>query len=88
MSRTTVRAGIVLAVTLALAGAPAAAQSEDELQALLRGFVDEGMQAERAIFIELLGSTESKALRHAFFAERAAARMVAVARLHGRTGTE
>jgi len=41
---------------------------------LTMGF-DEGMQAERAIFIELLSSTESKALRHAFFAERAAARI-------------
>jgi 3-hydroxyacyl-CoA dehydrogenase len=35
----------------------------------------EGMQAERAIFVELLNSTESKALRHAFFAERAAAKI-------------
>jgi len=35
----------------------------------------EGMQTERAIFMELLTSNESKALRHAFFAERAAAKL-------------
>jgi 3-hydroxyacyl-CoA dehydrogenase len=31
---------------------------------------DEGMKRERAAFIELLGSTQSKAQRHVFFAER------------------
>jgi 3-hydroxyacyl-CoA dehydrogenase len=35
----------------------------------------EGMQIERALFVELLNSSESKALRHAFFAERAAAKV-------------
>ena len=35
----------------------------------------EGLAAERALFLELLASAESKALRHAFFAERAAARI-------------
>jgi 3-hydroxyacyl-CoA dehydrogenase len=35
----------------------------------------EGLQAERAIFVELLNGNESKALRHAFFAERAAAKI-------------
>jgi 3-hydroxyacyl-CoA dehydrogenase len=36
---------------------------------------DEGLRRERAIFIERMQSPESKALRHAFFAERAAARI-------------
>jgi 3-hydroxyacyl-CoA dehydrogenase len=35
----------------------------------------EGMQTERALFVELLNGNESKALRHAFFAERAAAKI-------------
>ena len=35
----------------------------------------EGMQIERAFFVELLNGSESKALRHAFFAERAAAKI-------------
>jgi len=42
--------------------------------AVLRPF-EEGVQIERAMFLELLGSEQSKALRHAFFAERAAARI-------------
>ena len=37
--------------------------------------LDEGLQRERALFRELLDSAESKALRHVFFAERAAARI-------------
>ena len=44
------------------------------LTSITRPFA-EGMQAERAIFLELLTSNESKALRHAFFAERAAAKI-------------
>ena len=35
----------------------------------------EGQAVERRLFLELLGSNESKALRHAFFAERAAAKI-------------
>ena len=42
--------------------------------AVLRRF-EEGMQHERQIFVELVASTESRALRHAFFAERAAAKI-------------
>ncbi len=38
----------------------------------------EGLAAERALFLQLLASAESKALRHAFFAERAAARIPGV----------
>ena len=36
---------------------------------------DEGLRIERALFLELVQTTESRALRHAFFAERAAARI-------------
>jgi 3-hydroxyacyl-CoA dehydrogenase len=36
---------------------------------------DEGIARERALFLELLNSSESRALRHAFFAERAAAKI-------------
>jgi 3-hydroxyacyl-CoA dehydrogenase len=42
--------------------------------AVLRPF-EEGLQFERQLFVELITSTESKALRHAFFAERAAAKI-------------
>ena len=42
--------------------------------AVLRPF-EEGVQIERAMFLELIASEQSKALRHAFFAERAAAKI-------------
>jgi len=42
--------------------------------AVLRPF-EEGVRIERAIFLELVASEQSKALRHAFFAERAAAKI-------------
>jgi 3-hydroxyacyl-CoA dehydrogenase len=42
--------------------------------AVLKPF-DEGMKIEAALFIELLNTPESKALRHAFFAMRAAAKI-------------
>ena len=42
--------------------------------AALRPF-EEGIQIERALFGELVQSAESKALRHAFFAERAASKI-------------
>jgi len=44
---------------------------------LTRGF-DEGSAEERALFAECVISTESRALRHLFFAERAAAKAPAV----------
>ena len=43
--------------------------------AVLRPF-EEGQQIERSMFLELVASEQSKALRHAFFAERTAARIV------------
>ncbi len=42
--------------------------------AALRPF-EEGIRIERALFVELVQSAESKALRHAFFAERTAAKI-------------
>ena len=36
---------------------------------------DEGLRFERELFLQLLQTPESRALRHAFFAERAAARI-------------
>ena len=46
----------------------------DAIEASLKPW-EEGLARERALFRELLGSEESKALRHAFFAERAAAKI-------------
>jgi 3-hydroxyacyl-CoA dehydrogenase len=40
---------------------------------------EEGIRIERALFVELVQSAESKALRHAFFAERTAAKIPDVA---------
>ena len=37
--------------------------------------IDEGLKRERAAFLELLGSTQSKAQRHVFFAERQAGKI-------------
>jgi 3-hydroxyacyl-CoA dehydrogenase len=42
--------------------------------AMLEPF-EEGMRIEQGLFVELLNTTESKALRHAFFAMRAAAKI-------------
>jgi 3-hydroxyacyl-CoA dehydrogenase len=42
--------------------------------AVVRPF-EEGIKIERALFLELVASEQSKALRHAFFAERAAAKI-------------
>jgi 3-hydroxyacyl-CoA dehydrogenase len=46
----------------------------DAIAASLTPF-DEGLATERALFLELLHSPESSALRHAFFAERMAAKL-------------
>jgi 3-hydroxyacyl-CoA dehydrogenase len=47
----------------------------DAVLASLTSPFAEGMRTERAVFVELLNGNESKALRHAFFAERAAAKL-------------
>jgi 3-hydroxyacyl-CoA dehydrogenase len=47
----------------------------DAVEAAVRLPFEEGARIERAIFLELIGSEQSKALRHAFFAERQAGRI-------------
>ena len=51
---------------------PAPAKCIDAVEAAVLKPFDEGMKLERAAFTELLATTESKALRHVFFATRAA----------------
>ena len=47
----------------------------DAVEAAVRLPFEEGVKIERAMFLELVASDQSKALRHAFFAERAAAKI-------------
>ena len=47
----------------------------DAVAASLENSFDKGMAVERRIFTELMASPESQALRHAFFAERAASKV-------------
>jgi 3-hydroxyacyl-CoA dehydrogenase len=53
---------------------PALVRCIDAVEAAAKPF-DEGVQLERSYFVELMETTQSKALRHVFFAERAAARI-------------
>jgi 3-hydroxyacyl-CoA dehydrogenase len=54
---------------------PAPLKCIDAIEAAARKPFDEGMRIEGSLFIELLNTSESKALRHAFFAMRAAAKI-------------
>jgi 3-hydroxyacyl-CoA dehydrogenase len=54
---------------------PAPGKCVDAVEAAVTSPFDEGMKTERAAFAELLGGTVSKALRHVFFATRAAAKV-------------
>ena len=54
---------------------PAPLKIIDAVEAAVTKPFDEGMKVESALFIELLSSPESQALRHAFFAMRAAAKI-------------
>ena len=56
-------------------GLPAPLKCVDAVEAAVTKPFDEGMAFERGLFIDLVQSPESKALRHAFFAERAAAKI-------------
>src|SRR5262245_20510446 len=56
-------------------GAKAPFAVVDAIEAGLRGRFDEGSTREREIFAECVVSTESKALRHLFFAEREVAKV-------------
>ncbi len=57
---------------------PAPMKCLDAIEASFQKPFDEGMAVERAGFISLVTSTESKALRHAFFGERAASKIADV----------
>ncbi len=54
---------------------PAPLKCIDAVEAAVLKPFDEGLKTEGALFIELLNTGESKALRHAFFAIRAAAKI-------------
>jgi len=54
---------------------PAPAKCVDAVEASVKRTFDEGLAFERQIFRDLLSTPESKALRHVFFAERAAAKV-------------
>jgi 3-hydroxyacyl-CoA dehydrogenase len=56
-------------------GYPAPMKNLECVEAAVKKPFDEGLRIERALFEELVNSIESKALRHAFFAERAAAKI-------------
>ena len=54
---------------------PAPLKCIDAVAAAVSKPFDEGLRYERELFLELLLTPESRALRHAFFAERAASRI-------------
>ncbi|HEY4540977.1 MAG TPA: 3-hydroxyacyl-CoA dehydrogenase NAD-binding domain-containing protein, partial [Noviherbaspirillum sp.] len=54
---------------------PAPLKCVDAIEAALTLPFDEGLAFERALFIELVQTIESRALRHAFFGERAAGKI-------------
>jgi 3-hydroxyacyl-CoA dehydrogenase len=56
-------------------GYPAPARAIDAVEAALKMPFDEGVKFERRLFEQLLATPESRALRHAFFGERAVARI-------------
>ena len=56
---------------------PAPLRAVDAIEAA-GGPLDEGLAVERRVFLELMDSPESKGLRHAFFAERAAGKVEGV----------
>jgi 3-hydroxyacyl-CoA dehydrogenase len=57
---------------------PAPLKCIDAVQAAVTQSFDDGLRTERRLFNELLNSPESRALRHIFFAERAAAKIADV----------
>lgn len=54
---------------------PAPLKCVEAVAAAITKKFDDGIQCERELFLELVQSTESKALRHAFFGERAAGKI-------------
>lgn len=61
-------------VNTAVRNLPAPAKCVDAVAASVKPF-EEGLRIERELFMSLLVSPESRALRHAFFAERAASKI-------------
>ncbi|HVL76199.1 MAG TPA: 3-hydroxyacyl-CoA dehydrogenase NAD-binding domain-containing protein [Noviherbaspirillum sp.] len=57
---------------------PAPLKCVDAVEAAITKKFDEGIAYERSLFLELVQTTESKALRHAFFGERAASKIADV----------
>ena len=66
------------AVAAAVKGYPAPLKCVDAVSASVSQPFEEGLRTERDLFLALLHGTESRALRHAFFAERAASRIADV----------
>jgi 3-hydroxyacyl-CoA dehydrogenase len=66
------------AVAAVSRGYPAPLKCVEALAAAAAQPFEEGLRTERDLFMSLLGSPESGALRHAFFAERAAAKIADV----------
>jgi 3-hydroxyacyl-CoA dehydrogenase len=62
-------------VAAASRGLTAPLKCIDAIEAAVSHPFDEGIGIEREIFLKLIQSTESKAMRHAFFGERAAAKI-------------
>jgi 3-hydroxyacyl-CoA dehydrogenase len=54
---------------------PAPPKCVDAVEAAVRQPFEAGLELERALFLELMNSSQSKALRHAFFAMRAASKL-------------
>ncbi len=54
---------------------PAPAKCVDALEAAATRPFEEGLRQERDLFLQLMATPESRALRHAFFAERAASKI-------------
>ena len=71
--------GVARTTVAAMAkGFPAPLKCVDAVEASITKPFDEGIQYERDLFMQLIQSPESRALRHAFFGERAASKIADV----------
>ncbi|PVX84409.1 3-hydroxyacyl-CoA dehydrogenase NAD-binding domain-containing protein [Paraburkholderia unamae] len=66
------------AIAAKFAHLPAPARCLDAIEASVKLPFDEGLALERRFFLELMNGPVSKSLRHAFFAERTASKLVGV----------
>lgn len=62
-------------IAVAAKNLPAPLKCVEAVAAAISKPFEEGLQVERELFVYLMGTTESKALRHVFFAERAASKI-------------